>query len=644
MPPYKQPPLPCIGNVSSTHHISSPTHPLLLISLVLTFAGAFLTLDRTRFKPRYDALPVPGTFGNGTGKQSGTIIRELIVFEGGVGGMMLGYAFGLHLSTFLALIIPTSSSSSLSSSAFIAVWILSSISTAILGGRYILVALVLAGLSGGALFALSVCVIIHPELSTRVILVSVCMSLLTLAIILATLIPPLHRFKHPLLRFAASSTGAFGPSSALSWASVWSHLALAASTAWGTNAEKGYSALFCLLPIAGAAADWGLWRKWGTNPDEKWDSYLAEYAANLPNDTKRAGTFQPFASVWDKMFGHAEAVSVPSSGKHDVLFPLADIEMAPDLDPPTKLGKNDKGFSPTTTAYSDPEPLPLYTYASTPGVLKKGRRPSKKASIGGAFRKKEVVKFRPLDEVSSGSDSDEEDGRMRRQEQRPWLRTMSSATSSTPTLVDSSGLKSQTKSNNSNSGSLREDEELDYEKEVGRLKAAIKRRVSGTASPGLSDEAGTPPDYSDFEEEDIFEQKDGEKEKEWSPKFLRRQSHRSSASNPKPNPTPNDPTRSPNPTGAISPLTSPFLAPLPLAPVPATPSLLHALDRVEKARRDAFTAGSAAAGAGAGAESQKIIGDEKDATEAGGRGQRWEEFWREVKAVKDKDKDREGRR
>ncbi|KAE9386001.1 hypothetical protein BT96DRAFT_928520, partial [Gymnopus androsaceus JB14] len=123
---------------------------------------------------------------------------------------MLGYAFGLHLSTFLALIIPTSSSSSLSSSAFIAVWILSSVSTAILGGRYILVALVLAGLSGGALFALSICVIIHPELSTRVILVSVCMSLLTLAIILATLIPPLHRFKHPLLRFAASSTGAFG--------------------------------------------------------------------------------------------------------------------------------------------------------------------------------------------------------------------------------------------------------------------------------------------------------------------------------------------------------------------------------------------------------------------------------------------------
>ncbi|KAE9386011.1 hypothetical protein BT96DRAFT_560577 [Gymnopus androsaceus JB14] len=221
---------------------------------------------------------------------------------------------------------------------------------------------------------------------------------------------------------------------------------------------------------------------------------------------------------------------------------------------------------------------------------------------------------------------------------------MSSATSSTPTLVDSSGLKPQTKSNNSNSASLKEDEELDYEKEVGRLKAAIKRRVSRTASPGLSDaEAGTPPDYADFEEEDIVEQKDGEKEKEWSPKFLRQQSHRSSASkssNPKPNPTPNDPTRSPNPTGAISPLTSPLLAPLPLAPVPATPSLLHALDRVEKARREAFTAGSASAGA----ESQEIIGDDKDAAEAGGRGQRWEEFWREVKAVKEKDRDREGRR
>ena len=60
--------------------------PLLLISLVLTFAGSFLTLERTRyFSPRNDALSLPGA----TKKKA-----PRFYLEGGVGGLAAGYAFG----------------------------------------------------------------------------------------------------------------------------------------------------------------------------------------------------------------------------------------------------------------------------------------------------------------------------------------------------------------------------------------------------------------------------------------------------------------------------------------------------------------------------------------------------------------------
>jgi hypothetical protein len=54
---------------------------LLLLSLVLTFAGSFLTLDRTRsFAPAADVYPKPNFF------------RSLL--NGGVGGLITGFTFG----------------------------------------------------------------------------------------------------------------------------------------------------------------------------------------------------------------------------------------------------------------------------------------------------------------------------------------------------------------------------------------------------------------------------------------------------------------------------------------------------------------------------------------------------------------------
>lgn len=62
--------------------------PLLFASLLLTFAGAFLTLDRSRaFPPSYDSLP-------------GLKLKRRLnwYLEGGIGGLVVGYVFGGTLS------------------------------------------------------------------------------------------------------------------------------------------------------------------------------------------------------------------------------------------------------------------------------------------------------------------------------------------------------------------------------------------------------------------------------------------------------------------------------------------------------------------------------------------------------------------
>jgi cytochrome c biogenesis protein CcdA len=70
----------------STNYLLPYAIPLLLLSLLLTFAGAFLTLDRSRSFPaeRYGVLP--GAFDQKK--------RIQFLLEGGVGGLAIGYAFG----------------------------------------------------------------------------------------------------------------------------------------------------------------------------------------------------------------------------------------------------------------------------------------------------------------------------------------------------------------------------------------------------------------------------------------------------------------------------------------------------------------------------------------------------------------------
>ena len=76
--------------------------PLLLLSLILTFAGTFITLDRSRsFPPTsgedYSVLPAPGAFG----QKQAAVHKFRWLLGGGVGGLLGGYAFGRTLICLL---------------------------------------------------------------------------------------------------------------------------------------------------------------------------------------------------------------------------------------------------------------------------------------------------------------------------------------------------------------------------------------------------------------------------------------------------------------------------------------------------------------------------------------------------------------
>jgi hypothetical protein len=111
---------------------------------------------------------------------------------------------------------------------------------------------------------------LHPSLSSRVILTAVVVPILTIMTVL-----PLARTQHSAMRLSTCSTGAFGivVSIALlsrvpSWSNVWERLWVPSSVEWGTSKEKGLTAAWSFLLAAGIACDWFLRRKFGENLDE----------------------------------------------------------------------------------------------------------------------------------------------------------------------------------------------------------------------------------------------------------------------------------------------------------------------------------------------------------------------------------------
>lgn len=323
--------------------------------------------------------------------------------------------------------------------------------------------------------------------------------------------------------------------------------------------------------------------------------------ANLPNQADRAGVFQPPKSFWDRFF--------TKSDKHDpILFPSdADLKATPQ----SSLKFGNISASPPTS--------PL-------GFLKKGRTiQAKKRSLQDPnSRKRKPVKFGAVDDLSSSDE--EEDGDLN---SSPLVAPPLSYSSSTPTLVDEppKALRKKltaitTNTNDEDEDAIRKPLVIDYDAELAQLK-----KIKGVNVDGM-------PDYSDHEEEDVTsvsQRRQSHDHDRWSPAFMKHHS----------------PGHSLTAEAGGSPPTFPLPS---AAPVPATPSLLKALDRIAIAHRDAFGGAPAplvstpVSGEGGGDVANHVVlrrtedGGEEEEDNARAveharkeRTPRWEHFWREVR-------------
>ncbi|KAG5652906.1 hypothetical protein H0H81_003167 [Sphagnurus paluster] len=286
----------------------------------------------------------------------------------------------------------------------------------------------------------------------------------------------------------------------------------------------------------------------------KWDNYLATYSASLPNDASRAGNFKPLPrhSLWGRLFGFPA-----HTGKDDILCPLSP--------PPAKHTRSSMAKDPVAFMSDDEhiaqQPLSKYDdLPPSPTFLKKARsqntkfRPMKKPKNFQSITsgRKQPIKFgENLSSDSSDSESDPNRGNA-----RPWLKSKVSLGSSSPTLVDEP--------------TRHPEDVLDIE--LGKLKKARQKAGDGV---------GGMPEYSDYEEDlgsPRTEVGTQEGQVGWSPGFMKQSSSIAARGN----------SRS---VDAILSTGGPHgVLPLPMGAVPATPSLIKALDRISAAQRDAFSA------------------------------------------------------
>lgn len=125
-------------------------------------------------------------------------------------------------------------------------------------------------LSFSSALALSLSVIVHPTRLTRIVLTAIFTALGTLFCLL-----PFPVVSHTPVRIAASSVGAFGVILSIAlfahipaWADVWERFWVNNDINWGSSKEKGMSAAYCFLLVAGIVCDWALHRYYGEDPDE----------------------------------------------------------------------------------------------------------------------------------------------------------------------------------------------------------------------------------------------------------------------------------------------------------------------------------------------------------------------------------------
>lgn len=358
-----------------------------------------------------------------------------------------------------------------------------------------------------------------------------------------------------------------------------------------------------------------------------------------PNRPDRAGNFQPIQSWWDRHFNSKprkaddvdsmifpaeKAFPNPPGGLPDALYSVP---------PPKPVSpKFKKKRDSTRSANLDTE----IDVPNGPAFLRKKTSTKERWKYRVERKRKKPIKFGTVEELSSSDDEGsepekegkglvlklgaeiEKDGRDEKgQIKRPLVvanpPSYSSDVSSAPTLVDGR----QTVYRPPIIPTLKEPRpwddsvDIDYDKELERLQARLGSRELPTYSDdediGVKSKPKTAPNtVSTFVEAPASTA--------WSPAFLHR--HQSQGTESKVPSLEN---------AALSPMIVP---PIPGAvPLPATPSLIRAIDRITVAQKDAFGV-QAPESYPSPQDAEAGLPQKHGQTETSPR--RWDEFWREV--------------
>lgn len=337
---------------------------------------------------------------------------------------------------------------------------------------------------------------------------------------------------------------------------------------------------------------------------------MADYTADLPNDRNRAGTFTPLLSFWDKMFGHHHSFApvVP-----DTAFSYdSDLKLPLSASPDMKLAK--QRSIPTATDLV-PELVDRDSKSRAGFLRKKGS-----TRVPGIKRTRPAIKFRPLDEEAVSSDDDAE----------PFLGN------ATVDLRRSRSIRTDSSATLTNSRTERYPH--------------LANADPGLKPPARSwTAAADVPDYSDYESDVGAPQRRDERGSPgWTPEFIRRHSLRAGAAaqsdspifdraaaqySPFLAPTNEPPRASPGPFAfPVAAVDGQQLSPTgvaSMAAVPATPSLIRAVERINVAQEELYRAQTGSGPivpSGLPASTSLAAGPDRQH-----RSQAWSSFWNEVK-------------
>ncbi len=267
---------------------------------------------------------------------------------GGVGGAVVGFLFISWLVLLIVGAICSRGRSAPGTRVLFAIWLVPAATLGLaLGGHFRFVGRTFAGLLAGPSMTLILTAVfgIHT-LTARVVLLSIFTSLFTAPLLTSPRSTGIVWQRH-ILSASTSTIGIvtfltgvalFAPpeDSSGAWIDLWALLfapdgsstQAAAISPWGTPAFKGYIAGATLGVVVGGAVQYFLHAHAGVDAQEEWNDYLAGYTERFvgksnstPFDSSRAGLFEEPPTAWERISGlFKDSARRPAAYSHGGAF------------------------------------------------------------------------------------------------------------------------------------------------------------------------------------------------------------------------------------------------------------------------------------------------------------------------------------